>query len=455
MNIAFLSLNAYNSSMDRDIYLQLLDWKASPRRKPLILNGARQVGKTYALTTFAKAHYENYVYLNFEKDQQVGQYFQDSIDPIQLIKLLAIHSNTRIEPNKTLLIFDEVQENPRALNSLKYFCEEAPEYHVATAGSLLGVKLAKDHGFPVGKVNFLHMYPLSFYEFLSAINQLQLREYLENYTGFEPLPEPLHKQALDFLRYYFYVGGMPEAVTTYIQTDDLQEVRSIQVDILDAYERDFSKHAPADQVMKISTVWTQIHRQLAKENKKFIFSAIKQSARGRDYEEAIQWLMNAGLIYKCYHLSTAKLPLSAYSDFNTFKLYALDVGLLGALSNLAAKTVITQNELFVEFKGALTENYVAQTLKMTPRAELYYWTSAGIAELDFIIEQEGQIFPLEVKSGASTKNKSLIEFGKKHIETTLFRTSTLNLGVNRNVYNYPLYLLENFPPIISSQKDIA
>ena len=433
--------------MDRDIYQKLLKWKQSPRRKPLVLNGARQVGKTYALSFFAQKHYKNYVYLNFEKDSIVGQYFTDTIDPKHLIKLLAIHSNTRIEPENTLLIFDEIQENPRALNSLKYFCEDAPEYHIATAGSLLGVKLAQEHGFPVGKVNFIHLYPLSFYEFLTALDARQLRDYLENYTGFEPLPEPLHIKTLNFLRYYFFVGGMPEAVLTYVKTDDLQEVRMVQSEILDAYERDFAKHAPTHQIMKISTVWNQIHRQLAKENKKFIFSAIRKSARGRDYEDAIQWLMDAGLIYKCYNLSAAKLPLSAYSDFNTFKLYLLDVGLLGALSQLTAKTIINQDQLFVEFKGALTENYVAQTLKTTPHMELYYWTSAGIAELDFVIENEGDIFPLEVKSGTSQKQKSLIEFGKKYPSIQLFRTSQLNLEFNRNVYNYPLYMLGNFPPI--------
>lgn len=431
--------------MKRDIYQLLEKWKRSERRKPLILNGARQVGKTYSLKHFGQTYYEKIAYLNFEKDEKLGQYFESTLDPRQLIKILSVHTEIDITPNNTLIIFDEIQECPKALNSLKYFCEETNEYHVTAAGSLLGVKTANDKGFPVGKVNFLHMYPLTFLEFLSAIGQEKTRLFLEEYQTHNPLPNPIHEKLIQLLKMYFFVGGMPEAVAEYAKSEKLNIVREIQEEILNAYERDFSKHAPTHEIMKITTVWKQIHRQLAKENKKFIFSAIRKSARGRDYEEAIQWLFDAGLIYKSYLVESPKFPLSAYADNNIFKIFLSDVGLLGAQSNLSPQILIDGDLLFTEFKGALTENYVAQELIATKRQNPYYWSSQGTAEIDFLIEDDHEIFPLEVKAGPSQKKKSLIVYNQKYSPSKLFRSSIMNLKHDGNIYNYPLYLISKIP----------
>lgn len=427
--------------MKRDIYKLLEEWKQSDRRKPLVLNGARQVGKTYALKHFGKTSYRKMIYLNFEKDEKLGQYFENTLDPLQLVKILSIHAEIEIEPRDTLLIFDEIQECPKALNSLKYFCEEANEYHVVAAGSLLGVKTAGEKGFPVGKVNFLNMYPLTFFEFLSALGQEKTRLFLEEYHSYEPLPPPIHEKLLSLLKIYFFVGGMPEAVAEYTKTEKLHIVREIQSEILNAYEKDFAKHAPPNEIMKITTVWKQVHRQLAKENKKFIFAAIRKSARGRDYEDAIQWLSDAGLIHKSYLVETPKFPLSAYSENSIFKIFLADVGLLGAQSALSPQIVINGDLLFTEFKGALTENYIAQELIAAKHKEPYYWTSEGTAEIDFLIENNNEIYPLEVKSGASQKKKSLLVYGQKYAPKKLIRTSTMNLKHDGNIYNYPLYFL--------------
>lgn len=427
--------------MKRDIYRQLSEWKRSTRRKPLVLNGARQVGKTYALQHFGKAAYKKVAYLNFEKDGKLGQYFEGTLDPKQLIRILGIHTEVEIEPHETLVILDEIQECPKALNSLKYFCEEANEYHVAAAGSLLGVKTAGEKGFPVGKVNFLHMYPLTFFEFLNALGKEKIRALLEEYSIYEPIPNPLHETLLGLLKLYFFIGGMPEAVGEYIKSEKLSVVREIQEEILSAYELDFSKHAPPQQIRNITTVWKQIHRQLAKENKKFIFAAIRKSARRRDYEEAIQWLSDAGLIHKSYHVESPKFPLCAYGNSNVFKIFLTDVGLLGAQSNLSPQTVIDGNVLFTEFKGALTENFVAQELIAARDKGLYYWTSEGTAEVDFLIEKDHAIYPLEVKAGTSQKKKSLLVYNEKYAPSMLLRATAMNLKHDGNIYNYPLYLI--------------
>lgn len=433
--------------MDRDIYTQLSDWKASPRRKPLILDGARQVGKTHALRAFGKNAYEKVAYFNFEKEESLDGYFAGNIDPKRILGLLSIHSGINIEPENTLIFFDEVQESPRALNSLKYFCEEANNYHLAAAGSLLGIKTANSRGFPVGKVNFLQMYPMSFFEFLSAHDENLLRQHLEEVSVFEPIAEPLHTKLLELLKFYFYVGGMPEAVAEYIQHERLHTVSEIHHEILDSYVRDFAKHAPENQFIKISTVWDQIPKQLAKENKKFIFSAIRKSARGRDYEEAIQWLIDAGLIYKSYQIETPKLPLNAYADHDIFKLFMLDVGLLGAKSSLHETVILENDRLFTEFNGALTENFVAQELRSLGRRELFYWNSQGTAEVDFVVEENNDIYPLEVKAGANSKKKSLLSYQNKYKPNVLSRATLMNLKHDGNVYNYPLYLVQKFPLI--------
>lgn len=409
-----------------------------------MLNGARQVGKTFALKHFGKASYKNMAYFNFEKDEKLGQYFERTLDPKQLIQYLSIHSAVEIESEHTLIVFDEIQESPHALNSLKYFCEEANEYHVVSAGSLLGVKTAGSKGFPVGKVNFLHLYPLTFFEFLSALGEEQLRQMLDTCHILEPLPNPIHEKLIHLFKLYLFIGGMPEAVAEYAKNEKLSVVREIQLEILSAYERDFSKHAPPNEIMKITTVWKQIHRQLAKENKKFIFAAIRKSARGRDYEEAIQWLTDAGLIHKSYLVETPKFPLSAYADNDIFKIFLSDVGLLGAQSNLNPQTVIDGDALFTEFKGALTENFVAQELIATKKIEPYYWTSEGTAEVDFLLEEDHSVVPLEVKAGASQKKKSLLVYNQKYEPTRLLRASTMNLKHDDNIYNFPLYMISKY-----------
>lgn len=437
--------------MDRDIYAQLKSWKNSDRRKPLILSGARQVGKTYALRHFGRSCYEKVAYLNFEKDEKLAAYFQGTLEPKKLIQILSIHTEVDIEPHNTLLLFDEVQECPKALNSLKYFCEEANEYHIAAAGSLLGVKIAQGEGFPVGKVNFLHLSPLTFFEFLSTTGHENTRKFLEEYSSWDPLPTTLHEKLVELLRFYLFTGGMPEAVAEYIRHQKLSTVREVQLEILSAYERDFAKHAPPNEIMKITTVWKQIHRQLAKENKKFIFAAIRKSARGREYEVAIQWLLDAGLIHKSYFVETPKFPLSAYADTDTFKLFLVDVGLLGAQSNLAPQILLEGNFLFTEFKGALTENFIAQELIATKKRELYYWASEGTAEIDFLVEGDHQIYPLEVKAGNSQKKKSLLVYKEKYPTSTLTRATLMNLKHDGDIYNYPLYLISRFPQLVQEQ----
>lgn len=427
--------------MQRDLTEHLQKWKASERRKPLILNGARQVGKTHSLKEFGKSSYQKTAYLNFEKEERLAGYFESTLDPKKLLQILSIHTEIEIEPENTLIIFDEIQECPKALNSLKYFCEEAPSYHIASAGSLLGVKIAHDKGFPVGKVNFLSLYPLSFFEFLSAMGQTQTRQFLEEYTSFEPLPEPLHEKMIEWLKIYFFVGGMPEAVADYAKHSNLTTVREIQLEIIHAYERDFAKHAPPHEIMKITTIWKQIHRQLAKENKKFIFSAIRKSARGRDYENAIQWLSDAGLIHLSHLVETPRFPLSAYADTNSFKIFLSDIGLLGAQSNLSPRVTIERDALFTEFKGAFVENYVAQELIAAKQKALYYWNSEGTAEIDFLIENDHEIFPVEAKAGSSQKKKSLLVYGKQYTPSKLVRTSLMNLKHDGNLYNYPLYFV--------------
>lgn len=432
--------------MQRALYKQLLAWKVDPKRKPLILQGARQVGKTYLLKQFGKAEYQYVIYLNFEFDPRLGQFFADRLDPKQIIENLSIYIGQSIQAEDTLIIFDEIQECPNALNSLKYFQEQANEYHIAAAGSLLGVKLANEKGFPVGKVNFYNLLPLNFFEFLNAVGKDQYYQYLTKLTEIKPLPEPIHNELIELLKKYFFVGGMPEAVATYIETNDFSVVRRVQNEILNAYMLDFAKHAPSNQLMKITAVWEMIPSQLAKENKKFTFSALSKSARARDYEVALQWLADASLIYKTYNIKIPKLPLDGYSEKNIFKVFFLDVGLLAAMSKIPPQIIIDGHQLFSEFNGAFTENYVAQELTAN-YSPLYYWSSEGTAEVDFIIANNNEIFPLEVKAGISKKKKSLIVYGEKYKSKKLFRSTLMNLLENGNIVNYPLYLVERFPQL--------
>lgn len=434
--------------MRRNIYNKLIEWKRDNHRKPLVLRGARQVGKTYALLEFAK-EYPNHLYVNFEKMLDVHNIFEGNISPKKIIAELQIFFGITIEPEKTLIIFDEIQECSKALNCLKYFNEEANDYHIVSAGSLLGVKLKRGKGFPVGKVVFLDLKPLTFFEFLDAIGEYRLRKEFEGINTFEPINESLHNKAISLLKQYLIVGGMPEAVVRFSKEKNLEQVRKAQQSILDAYALDFAKHAPPSDVMKIMSVWEAIPNQLAKENKKFIFSAIKKSARAREYESAIQWLVDAGLIYKTYNISTPKIPIDSYANKQSFKVYMLDVGLLGCMSRLPVKVMLAPQQLFMEFKGSLTENFVAQELSAVHFDRLYYWTSQGTAEIDFVLPYELEIYPLEVKAGGSTHKKSLLIYGEKHHPKFLARTTLMNLKRDGIICNYPLYLVGLFPLLIT------
>ena len=431
--------------MKRDIYQKLRNWKTSSRRKPLVLQGARQVGKTYLLLEFGKNEYPDTAYFNFEEDPGLKEYFQGTLKPEKIIQKLEIHRGKKIRPEETLVFFDEIQESSGALNSLKYFCEQANNFHVVSAGSLLGVKVDHRHSFPVGKVNFLHLYPLTFLEFLAALEKGHLKNLIEGLNRFEPLDNPIHGELIDELRLYFVVGGMPEAVAHYAVHRDLQEIRVLQREILSAYMLDFAKHAPPSDVMKIAGVWEALPAQLARENKKFIFSAVKPGARAREYETAIQWLVDAGLAYKVRNVAKPNLPRASYADPGAFKLYTLDVGLLSAMTRLDPQTILQGDRLFTEFKGALTEDYVAQELTDSHHESLYYWTSPGTAEVDFLLEFEGKIYPLEVKSGLSQKTRSLRVYDEIYRSQTLSRTSIMNLKKDGGIGNYPLYSVARFP----------
>lgn len=434
--------------MKREIMAKLFAWKNDENRKPLLLMGARQVGKTFSLKQLGKEEFKNTVYLNFEDKPRLCQLFEVGLEPEKLLKALSIEFETEIKAGETLIIFDEVQECPSALNSLKYFCENAPQYHIVAAGSLLGVKLSHTKGFPVGKVQFLTLYPLSFFEFLSAVQELKLIEFMSEMKTVDPLPPNIHDKLLDRFKEYLYVGGMPEAVVEYTKSQNLTKVREIQLAILNAYSLDFAKHAPPEHVMKINQVWGSIPSQLAKENKKFIFSVIREGSRAKEFETALQWLVEAGLIYKTSLITTPKIPLSAYGEPSIFKVYLVDVGLLGAMAGLSPKTVIHQNELFQEFRGAITENFVAQELAQSSFA-LYYWTSEGKAELDFVIQYEDIVLPIEVKSGTSSKKKSLKIYEETYHPPVSIRCSPMNLKKDGTILNCPLYLLEKLKLILT------
>ena len=439
--------------MKRDIYQQLHAWKTSPRRKPLILKGARQVGKTYILKEFAEANYKSVAYLNFEDIPQLDSMFATRLDVNSLIKELSLLSGTKIEAEHTLIIFDEIQASNYALNALKFLYENANQYHIATAGSLLGLTLSKPKSFPVGKVDLLEMYPMTFLEFLQAVGKPEFRELIEERSddeqGVKPFNPIFHQELITLLRHYFLVGGMPEAVQCFTENETLLQIRKIQNTILNAYALDFSKHASVSDVPKIHQIWNSLPSQLARENKKFLYSSIKDSARARAYESALQWLEDAGLIYRCTRISTPRMPLKSYCDISAFKIYVLDVGLLCAMSGLTPDILLGENKLFSEFKGSLTENYVAQQLKACKSAGLYYWASSGIAEVDFVLQGERDILPLEVKAGSNIRSKSLLSYDNKYNPTALSRTSLLNIKQDGKMYNYPLYAVSLFGELAS------
>lgn len=423
--------------MKRQAIEKLYEWKNSAGRKPLIIRGARQVGKTWLMKEFGRLAFKNIVYINFDSNSDIAQLFAGNLDIPRLISGLEIFSRNKIVPQETLLIFDEVQEAPRALTSLKYFCEEAPEYAIVAAGSLLGVAMHQGTSFPVGKVNFLNLYPMSFTEFLNATGNEQLTELLQK--GDWQLITGLKDRFIDLLRLYYYIGGMPEAVQCYLDEKDVFKVREVQKRILDAYEQDFSKHAPANVVARIRMVWQSIPSQLAKENRNFVYGSLRKGARAKDFELAIQWLKDCGLIDQVIRLVKPAIPLPAYAD-SGFKMFLLDVGLLGAMSGLDAQSLLKGNELFSEFKGALTEQYVAQQLRSESGLTPFYWSAErATAEVDFLFQQGMELYPLEVKAEENLKAKSLKVYFDKFQPRLAIRSSMSDYRREDWLLNLPLY----------------
>lgn len=416
----------------------LLDWKLKPDRKPLIINGARQVGKTWLLKEFATGQFKNYAYVNLESAAAFKTVFEDGFDLARILTAIEIQTGIKIEPGKTLLILDEIQEVPKALLSLKYFYEQIPQLHVACAGSLLGIALGKKTSFPVGKVEFLDLYPLNFPEYIEAIGHVQLAEALnrQDWTLLSAFDAKLH----ELLRQYYFIGGMPEVVASFINEGDFAKVRSIQKNILRSYELDFSKHASSSIVPRIRMMWNSIPGQLSKENKKFLYTAVKSGARSKDYELALYWLIDAGLVFRVSNLTAVQIPLKAYEDLTAFKLYILDVGLLGALTDLDVRILLEEHRILKEYKGSMTEQYVLQQLKSQRRSGIYYWSpSQSKAEVDFVFEHNAQIWPLEVKAEQNLKARSLKIFFDKYNPLTAFRTSMSGYKQEEWVTNIPLY----------------
>lgn len=433
--------------MYRNKIEELEKWKNSINRKPLIIRGARQVGKTWLMKEFGKKYYEKCAYINFDDNTRMKRLFEEDFDLDKIIQGLKIESGVNIEAENTLIIFDEIQETPKALKALKYFYENAKEYHIISAGSLLGVAMHEGTSFPVGKVDFLNLTPLSFFEFMEALNEKELLQLLKD-NDFN-MVNIFNSRLKEYLKLYYYIGGMPEIVDSYVRNRDLVEVRNLQKKLLDAYEQDFSKHAPNNIVPRIRQLWNNIPTQLAKENKKFIYGLVREGARAREYEIALSWLIDCGLIYQVNRVKTSKMPLSAYQDFNAFKLYLLDVGLLSAMAGVDVKTILEGNEIFEEFKGSLTEQYVLCQLEQCTELEVFYWTSdVGIAEIDFITQIGQNNIPIEVKSSENLQAKSLKSFMQKYNTKINVRTSMSNYRKEEWLINIPLYNIGNIEKII-------
>ena len=421
---------------------KLYKWKNSKRRKPLIIEGARQVGKTWLMKEFGKQAYADTVYINFDSNSRMADLFSADLDTDRLIMGLELYAGRKINPENTLLIFDEVQEVPRALASLKYFYENAPQYHIVCAGSLLGIALHQGTSFPVGKVDFLKLYPLSFSEFLMATGNERFAELLKN-QDYEMITS-FKQTYIDALKHYYFVGGMPEAVQSFAESKDFNEVRAIQKRILAAYEQDFSKHAPNEIVPKIRMLWNSIPSQLARENKKFIYGLVREGGRAREYETAIMWLSDCGLVHKVSRVNAAGIPLKAYEDLKAFKLFIVDVGLLGCMTGLRQRTLLDGDDLFVEFKGALTEQYVCQQLKTIEDLGVYYYTNdRGSCEIDFVVDTGEQIVPIEVKAETNLRAKSLKTYRERFEPELSVRTSMADYKKEDWLLNLPLYAIEN------------
>lgn len=426
----------YRSAME-----QLNKWKQKTNKKPLIIRGARQAGKTWLMKEFGKTAYEKTVYINFDNNPQMKELFSLDMRIDRIIMGIELYVGHKISPHNTLLIFDEVQEVPKALSSLKYFNETAPEYQIVCAGSLLGIALHQGTSFPVGKVEFMDLYPLSFTEFMRAMGKEQFVDLLDK--GDFEMATMFRQDYVDLLKYYYYVGGMPEVVQSFVDNRDFNEAREIQERILAAYEQDFSKHAPNEVVPRIRMLWNSIPAQLTKENKKFIYGIIKEGARAKDYETALMWLTDCGLVHKVYRVTAPSIPLKAYEDLKAFKLFLADVGLLGCMVRLNQSVLLNGNELFKEFKGALTEQYVLQQLKTVKGVDTYYWTNdRGNAEIDFLIDTGNEVVPIEVKAETNLKAKSLKTFCEKYNPKMAIRTSMTDYKQEDWLLNLPLWAVE-------------
>ena len=428
--------------MERLVFQKLIEWKDSTNRKPLILNGARQVGKTWLLEQLGNRYFDKVAYLVCRKNQALKDVFSQDFDTERIIRALRALSGVDITPGDTLIVLDEVQDIPEAIESLKYFCEDAPEYHIAVAGSLLRISLHKDVSYPVGKVDEINVYPLNFAEFLLAKGEEEAYNLLKE-KDFSTA-NLIHEKYVDLLRQYYYVGGMPEAVKVFIETDGLQAVRNVQKALLNGYERDFSKHAPKDQVARIRLVWQTLPSQLFKENKKFIYGSLKHGARAKDFETAIQWLVDAGLVYKVPLCKEVKLPLKAYEDPSAFKLFTLDLGLLGAMAGTEAKQVLIKNEIFSEYKGGMTEQYVLEEMKSNGEESIFYHKrdDGTRLEIDFMIQRDGKLLPIEVKAEGNVRANSLSSLLKQKPELHAFRYSMKPYIEQGQMTCYPLYAIQ-------------
>ncbi|MCK4879913.1 MAG: ATP-binding protein [Bacteroidales bacterium] len=426
--------------MERLALHKLKTWKAEPDRKPLIIRGARQVGKTWLMKEFGEREYSGIAYINFESSKHLRNLFLDDFHIPRIITAIQIETGVRIEAENTLIILDEIQEAPGAITSLKYFYENTPQYHVISAGSLLGVALHQKISYPVGKVEFLDLFPMSFPEFLMATDQQPLLELIERMDW--DLLKSFKGKLVLFLRYYYYVGGMPEAVNSFVNRNDFQQVRKIQKDILTAYDNDFSKHAPLNNVPRIRMLWNSIPSQLAKENRKFLYKVVKTGSRAKDYELALNWLSDSGLVHKIYRVSKPGFPLKSYEDQGAFKLFITDVGLLGAMGDIDVRTLLEGNVIFQEFEGALTEQYVLQQLLTDPELAIFYWSAdRSTAEIDFLVQYSGRVIPVEVKAEENLRAKSLRFFCQKYDTQTAIRTSMSDYREESWMTNLPLYAI--------------
>ena len=427
--------------MQRYALKHLIDWKNKKNHKPLVIQGARQVGKTWLMQEFGKKYYEQVAYINFDVDVKSKEIFDIDYDTERLIMDIGLATKTKINAENTLIIFDEIQECPRALTSLKYFRENAPQYDIIVAGSLLGVACYEGTGFPVGKVSFMNLFPLSFEEFLLAMGEERFVELL-NKKDFKTI-KLFNNKYEKLLKQYCYVGGMPEIVQDFVENKDFESVRNLQKEILSAYEEDFTKHIPTNTVAKIRLLWKSIPAQLSKENKKFIYGAAKEGARARDFEVALSWLINSGLVYRVNKITKPDLPITAYEDFNSFKLFVLDVGLLGAMTDLQADTIIDGNRIFEEFKGAIAEQYVLQQFKAIKDLPVFYWSNeTSRAEIDFVIQIKSDVVPVEVKAERNLQAKSLKVYMEKFKPNYAIRTSMADYKKTDNLIDLPLYGIE-------------